>query len=114
MPLCSNCGTQLGAEVKVCFICGTPVERPGDRACPACGKSYPASYPDAFCSCGVELASPPGAAPADPAPVERPVAGTRCLVLYSANRRPLRYFALTRDVTLIGRLDAVQGCFPDI
>src|SRR5437867_8939203 len=114
MSLCPNCGTQLTSDAAVCFICGTALEREaesaGERLCPACGKRYPAGYTDTFCSCGAELAARPTA----PATVQRPAAGTCCLVLYGANRQPLRYFPVTKDVTLIGRLDAVQGCFPDI
>ena len=114
MALCPNCGTQLVGQAEVCFICGTALgraaESPADRKCPACRKRYSASYTDSFCTCGVELA---GKAVVPPA-VERPAAGTRCLVLYGPDRRPARYFPLTKDVTLIGRLDAVQGCFPDI
>ena len=34
--------------------------------------------------------------------------------LYGPERQPLQYFPLTKDVTLIGRLDAVEGSFPDI
>jgi len=83
------------------------------RACPACGKTYGPEYGDTFCVCGGELAAaaPPPAAVAGP---NRPPPGTRCLVLYGAERQPLHYFPLTKDVTLIGRLDAVEGSFPDI
>jgi hypothetical protein len=112
------------------------------RVCPACGKHYPADYRDSFCSCGVELAGvapmpltttlpsavaeaepppvtesmqpPPPLVAAEPMPVPRPPAGTRCLVLYSPDKRPVHYFPLTKDVTLIGRIDVVQGSFPDI
>jgi FHA domain len=86
------------------------------RACPACGKTYAADYRDTFCVCGVELlvkAAEAAAAPVVAGP-HRPPPGTRCLVLYSAERQPLQYFPLTKDVTLIGRLDAVEGSFPDI
>ena len=86
------------------------------RACPSCGKTYTDDYRDTFCVCGVELlakateaeAAPPAAGP------HRPPPGTRCLVLYGPERQPLQYFPLTKDVTLIGRLDAVEGSFPDI
>src|SRR5262249_533233 len=43
-----------------------------------------------------------------------PPPGTRCLVLYGHDRQPARYFPLTKDVMLIGRVDVVQGSFPDI
>ncbi len=81
------------------------------RTCPNCGKSYPPSYADTFCACGVELTAP---VPAGATEIERPAPGTPCLVLYGADRKPLRYFPLSRDVTLIGRLDPVQGNFPDV
>ncbi len=44
----------------------------------------------------------------------KPAPGTPCLVLYSPDRQPLQYFPLTKDATLIGRLDVVAGNFPDI
>jgi hypothetical protein len=129
MNTCPNCGTELVEEMATCFICGSPLARPPEatatptapgRSCPACGKQYPADYRDAFCTCGVELtprlaatAAPPAGIPAvEPSP--RPAPGTRCLVLYGPDRKPARYFPLTRDVTLIGRVDVVQGSFPDI
>jgi hypothetical protein len=113
MRACPNCGTQLAADAEACFICGTALGDPSERHCPACGRRYGTDYADNFCGCGVELkgtSDSPAAAKA----VERPPAGTRCLVLYGSDRRPLHYFPLTRDVTLIGRLDPVQGSFPDI
>jgi hypothetical protein len=81
------------------------------RICPACGKQYASSYTDAFCECGTELV---GAAAAGAGSPERPAAGTRCLVLYGPEKQPLHYFALTKDVILIGRLDPVEGIFPDV
>src|SRR4029077_9908808 len=44
----------------------------------------------------------------------RPPAGTRCLLLYGSDKKPLRYFPLEKDATLVGRLDAVEGAFPEI
>jgi hypothetical protein len=116
MPACPNCGTNVSSEADVCFICGTGLTAdpapPDRRHCPACGRQYGADYRDSFCTCGVELSpKPPARTPPLP---ERPQAGTRCLVLYGADRMPLRFFPLTKDVTLIGRLDPVQGSFPDI
>jgi hypothetical protein len=35
-------------------------------------------------------------------------------VLYGADRKPVHYFALSKDATLVGRLDAANGCFPEI
>jgi hypothetical protein len=49
-----------------------------------------------------------------PQPVERPPPGTRCLVLYGPDRNPLHWFPLAKDATLVGRLDAPAGNFPDI
>jgi hypothetical protein len=56
-------------------------------------------------------ADPP---PAKGAAPERPPMGTRCLVLYGADRKPLQYFPVSRDVTLIGREDPLRGVFPHI
>jgi hypothetical protein len=124
MTRCPHCGAEFLGDVDVCFTCGrlltppsTPVAPPPDtgRACPACGKRYPADYADSFCACGVELAGGAATAPAAPAmSVQSPAPGTRCLVLYGPDRKPAQYFPLTKDVTLIGRVDAVQGSFPDI
>lgn len=44
----------------------------------------------------------------------KPSPGTPCLVLYGPDKKPLQYFALTKDAMLIGRLDVVAGTFPDI
>jgi hypothetical protein len=43
-----------------------------------------------------------------------PPVGTACLVVYSAERKPLHYHSLNADVTLIGRSDPVRGDFPDL
>src|SRR5262245_57404307 len=82
------------------------------RICPACGKQYVETYADNFCSCGTELIVAPVAATAESS--SRPAAGTRCLVLFGPDKQPLQYFALTKDVTLIGRLDPVVSVFPDV
>lgn len=90
---------------------------PGARVCPGCGQTYGPEFTDMFCPCGIELIEPPplpAAAPKQGGSVQKPAAGTPCLVLYGANKAPLAYFALTRDATLIGRLDAVAGNFPDV
>lgn len=126
---CSVCGTTLAEPVPTAQVVPPPPPRmsqvhqppplpPGGRYCPGCGIVYGAEYTDAFCICGTELATAAAtpARPAEPphAPPERPPAGTRCLVLYGADRQPLHYFALAKDATLIGRLDAPKGNFPDI
>jgi FHA domain len=94
------------------------------RVCPSCGKTFGSEYNDSFCLCGAELTEAPP--PPTPAPVpppkpparrvapQRPPAGTRCLVLYGADKQPVHYFALSKDAMLVGRLDAASGCFPDI
>ncbi|HYT90233.1 MAG TPA: FHA domain-containing protein, partial [Gemmataceae bacterium] len=93
---------------------------PAALACPACGRSYGPEHRDAFCVCGAELTPAPVAVAPQPLPVklpptpERPSAGTPCLVLYGPDKRPVHYFPLTKDVLLIGRLDPVRGCFPDV
>jgi hypothetical protein len=93
------------------------------RTCPACGKTYGADHRDAFCVCGAELTIAPilpAAVTGQPLPVkplpapERPPPGTPCLVLYGPDKRPVNFFPLTKDVLLIGRLDPVSGCFPDV
>src|SRR5438445_1366316 len=82
------------------------------RTCPSCGKSYAPDYADSFCVCGIEL---PPAQPQTLGPsATRPPAGTRCLVLYGGERQPLHYFPLTKDATLIGRVDPVEASFADI
>ncbi len=133
--VCTLCGSALPDDVPTAEVMAPPAASrpapvrvppslpPGGRFCPACGITFDADYTDAFCICGTELV---GAAPAaavaraaetqPPArpPAERPPPGTRCLVLYDVDRQPLHYFALGKDVTLIGRLDAPGGNFPDI
>jgi hypothetical protein len=107
----------------------------GSRYCPSCGKTYDSDFLDTYCFCGVELSdhlpeAPP--APLPPAAATAPVPaaetseplmkvradkqppGTKCLVLFGPDKQPLHYFELTKDATLIGRLDAVAGVFPDI
>ena len=90
------------------------------RTCSMCGKVYGADYKDTFCLCGFELVgNPPPAAPAEVPDMsatvqDKPLPGSPCLVLYSPDKQPLRYFVLTKDVTLIGRQDAVEASFPEI
>ncbi|MCI0637505.1 MAG: FHA domain-containing protein [Gemmataceae bacterium] len=112
---------------------------PSQRLCPSCGIVYEADYADSFCACGVELRSPSMGQAADlpaqlqapatadmpaqlspdllapqPKVVEKPPPGTSCLVLFGADKQPLHYFPLNKDATVIGRLDAMAGDFPDI
>jgi hypothetical protein len=115
---------------------------PGGACCPVCAKVYGSEYTDPFCECGTELVKelPTGAmfddvpmapilddlppmapiledeasAPDVKARGIKPSPGTPCLVLYGPDKQPLQYFALTKDATVIGRLDAVAGNFPDI
>lgn len=132
---CAVCGTSLKeaplpqasivespTSAERTFLNMVPDVPPGGRFCPSCRRVYGPEYTDNFCDCGIELVRPPpppppGAAVA-PVPVERkmarPAPGTPCLTLYGPDRQPLAYFALTRDATLIGRLDAIAGVFPDV
>jgi len=90
------------------------------RTCSMCGKVYGPEYTDTFCLCGFELiGNPPAvtfpkAADMSATVPEKPPPGSRCLVLYGPDKQPLRYFQLTKDVTLIGRQDAVEASFPEI
>lgn len=135
--LCSVCGTSV-PETSVpvaAVVSAAPAEKPwtrlrltepppaGKRFCLSCGTHYDPDYSDSFCRCGVELISAQqlsglmdeGGAGAKPgAGPPRPAAGTRCLLLYGPDKQPLRYFPLDKDSVLIGRLDAVEGVFPDI
>jgi Double zinc ribbon/FHA domain len=61
-----------------------------------------------------EPAIAPGVEAPAPRALDRPPPGTRCLVLYGPDRNPMRWFPLAKDATLIGRLDAPAGNFPDI
>jgi len=99
------------------------MSEPPIRVCSMCGKAYGPEYADSFCLCGFELVasvSAPGPQPAPQAPppppvvLDKPPPGTRCLVLYGADRLPRHFFPLTKDVTSIGRQDPVEGSFPDI
>jgi hypothetical protein len=136
---CAVCGTSLHDVVLPTASVVTPADHaekthlvpmpnvpPDGRYCPACRLVYGPDYPDAFCRCGIELVkappppppplAPPPEAPARPVKVrtQRPAPGTPCLTLYGPDRQPLQYFPLTRDATLIGRLDALAGVFPDV
>jgi pSer/pThr/pTyr-binding forkhead associated (FHA) protein len=115
MLVCPHCGANFVAHVDVCFNCGTAVKpRAQEKVCPACAKRYPGDYFDQFCTCGTELTvSPP---PQALAPPSQPSATgpARRLVFIGSDRKPISSFALTKDATLIGRLDAVQASFPDI
>jgi hypothetical protein len=134
MPVCQICGEAMPEGARSCTMCGSSlpdiapsaaapaaaVQRPlnvpaklppGGRFCPSCGIVYDVEYTDAFCICGIELV---GAPPEPSSAIAKPAAGTHCLVLYGADRQPRHYFALVKDVTLIGRLDAAAGNFPDI
>jgi len=85
------------------------------KLCPVCGKMYGPDYTDTFCVCGVELSQP--AAPAVKGPTEQvpsPPTGTACLVLLGPDKKPIHSFPIDKDVTAIGRADALHGHFPDI
>ncbi|MBI3409567.1 MAG: FHA domain-containing protein [Planctomycetes bacterium] len=135
--ICSVCGTSVAeGPVPVAAVVAAPVlEKPwtrlhltdappaGKRFCLSCGTHYDPDYPDSFCRCGVELMSSEqlaglmdkeGGGAKESAGPPRPPAGTRCLLLYGSDKKPVRYFPLEKDATLIGRLDAVEGVFPEI
>ena len=130
---CPICGTKVPASALPVEdpatsprVIDVPKDLPaGARFCASCATIYLSDHSERFCTCGAELVSnqqqpssragPSAQTIANPAPPpERPPSGTRCLVLYGSNRHPLRYFPLQKEVTLIGRLDAVDGVFPDI
>jgi hypothetical protein len=90
------------------------------RTCSMCGKVYGPEYKDTFCLCGFELIGNPPPAPPPEIPnmsatvQDRPMPGAHCLVLYGPDKQPLRFFVLSKDVTLIGRQDPVEASFPEI
>ena len=103
----------------------------GGSYCPGCAAVYGPDYTDPYCKCGIELLRQlpedvpmapilddvPMAPILDDGPVvdiAKPPPGTPCILLYALDKQPLKYFALEKDVVLIGRLDAVAGNFPDI
>jgi hypothetical protein len=134
--ICTLCGSNLPelapttapARRPAAPQSAPPVVPAGSRYCPSCRIVYGHDYTDAFCICGTELIGEAASAVAAPAPstpavvpppavrppAEKPPAGTRCLVLYGVDRQPLQYFPVSKDATLIGRLDASAGTFPDI
>jgi hypothetical protein len=113
------------ANTEKTHVLTVPNVPPGGRFCPSCRKVYGSEFTDSFCSCGVELLEapppPPPPVPGAPAPfvdtstteLVRPQAGA-FLTLIGPDRQPLQYFSLDRDATLIGRLDALAGIFPDV
>jgi hypothetical protein len=99
MPDCTLCATPLPAGAAACPLCGTP-----QPPLPQGGEGEPEK-------------GPPAAEAERPLPVAevaRPPAGTVCLVVYDAERRPIHYHRLDQDVTRVGRTDAVQGDFADL
>jgi len=141
MATCAICGEVLPDGARTCGVCGTsvpdaplavgtvvappgektelvqvPEVPPGGRYCPACVRVYGPDYADAFCVCGVELVRPPPPAVVETPrpPAVRPPPGTPCLTLFGPAREVVQYFPLTKDATLIGRLDPVAGAYPDI
>jgi FHA domain len=129
---CSVCGSALPELVPIARVVAPAATQrfspvtvpatlpPGGRFCPGCGTVYGTDYADSFCRCGTELVGDlPAAAVVEPdrtipVAVDLPPPATTCLVLYGPDRAPVRYFPLTKDATLIGRLDAAGGNFPDI
>jgi len=99
--------------MAVCVFCGTPLED-GTLICDICGSSQPEEPARRV---PVKPAPPPPAlapVPATPAAQEKPhLLGPR-LILFGPDKQPKQVFPLTKDATLIGRLDVVEGNFPDI
>jgi hypothetical protein len=102
MTTCPVCGDVLTTGATVCALCGSSLEF---------GVAGPAWPEDAVPWAGLDE-NPP--APAQVVVPVAPATGTRCLVLYGPGKKPVRYFPLRKDITLIGRLDAGRGSFPDI
>ena len=101
--------------------------RPLVRECLDCGKNYGPDFADNFCTCGTELREAADSKPplveskVNPSPTVppfaepfRPTVGAACLVVYSADKQPIHYQTLDRDVTLIGRTDGLGGMFADL
>ena len=119
MLTCPVCGDLVTADTKVCVLCGTNLGEavPGHAllspAGPAAadawrleiGEDNPAAVP-APSGLPAASAAEGGTSPAAPASCR--------LVLYGADKKPIHSFPLHKDVTLIGRRDAVRGNFPDI
>jgi hypothetical protein len=106
-------------------------DSPVSKVCSTCGKTYPAEFTDEFCDCGVELIagsqSPMTSSsgktdpvnssvemPAAPNKPTKPASGSKCLVTYSADRLPVHYFVIDKDVIVIGRNDPIRNIFVDL
>ncbi len=113
---CSSCGKLFDPTYTDEFCsCGGELRQsvgtsPADNSAAPESAAIPSSEPtpQPVTSPAPEGVGPPGAT--------RPVAGTVCLVLYSDTkpRQPIRYFAINKDVLVIGRQDPVRGDFPDV
>jgi hypothetical protein len=127
--VCSSCGKVYNLDYTDSFcVCGTELvpmsssvnlpPAPSTVTFPGIPVevSPPSVPPPAVNESVAEVSPPPLEAPRTQmrGTSERPASGTRCLVLYGPDKKPLRYFPLAKDVTLIGRQDAVRGHFPDI
>jgi hypothetical protein len=116
--------------VQVCALCGNNLAGPGDTELTPNQAAVPfdeglkwETLIDSAPQAPTQPPDPPVALPvallariqeAGANPPAPPAAGTRCLVLYGADKQPLHYFPVDKDVTLIGRHDPVHGCFPNI
>jgi hypothetical protein len=110
MTTCEFCGEGVPPGIKLCPNCGMVVS----QAAPAGGGTESPVFGDDAFDLDLPLVMPDGLdLSATPEPL-RPPAGTPCLVIYGADRTPRAYFPLTKDAVLVGRLDPVQGSFPDI
>lgn len=117
--VCPACGKVYGPEYNDSFCdCGMELFR-ADQVGPVAAPAEPelpiAAVEEAIVEeAAVALEAVVEEAPPPSAHLERPPPGTTCLVLYGPDKQPRGYFPLEKDAVLIGRLDAVEGCFPDI
>ncbi len=127
--------SDVGTSTPVVEANSNEADSPVSKVCSTCGKIYPAEFADEFCDCGAELvagsetsatfppanptpvdapANSPTESPAAPNKSAKPASGSKCLVTYSADRLPLHYFVIDKDVIVIGRNDPIRNIFVDL
>lgn len=122
---CPACASVFGAEYADAYCtCGTELVKPAPEVAPLDDVPMAPILDDLPMApifdegATLEMPTTPIVEPSEKTELknrtEKPSPGTPCLVLYGADKQPLRYFALEKDAVLIGRLDAVAGNFPDI
>lgn len=104
MATCTTCGAPLAADARTCHLCGSPVsesagELPLERIE---SRESPIFLDLAPESARITIDAP------------RPATGPAALEVYSADKKLLHTLPLDRDVTRIGRTDAVRGEFVDL